>query len=85
MLYMYLFTYISRGRGDRMVVAFTATCAISAYQHYIGEFESRSLQGVLDTTLCDKFCQCLETGWWFSPGTPGSTWLLIQCLRVYIN
>ena len=56
MLYMYLFTYISRGRGDRMVVAFTATCAISAYQHYIGEFESRSLQGVLDTTLCDKFC-----------------------------
>jgi len=27
-------------------------------------------QGVLDTTLCDKVCQCLATGRWFSPGTP---------------
>jgi hypothetical protein len=27
--------------------------------------------GVLDTTLCDKDCQCLATGWWFSQGTPG--------------
>jgi len=25
--------------------------------------------GVLDTTLCDKVCQWLATGWWFSPGT----------------
>ena len=50
-----------------MVVEFTATCAISAYQHYSGEFESRSWRGVLDTTLCDKICQCLETGWWLSP------------------
>jgi hypothetical protein len=23
--------------------------------------------GVLDTTFCDKFCQWLATGWWFSP------------------
>jgi hypothetical protein len=22
-----------------------------------------------DTTLCDKVCQLLATGWWFSPGT----------------
>jgi hypothetical protein len=26
------------------------------------------MQGVLDTTLCDKVCQWLATGWWFSPG-----------------
>ena len=24
------------------------------------------------TTLCDKACQWLATGWWFSPGTPVS-------------
>jgi hypothetical protein len=28
---------------------------------------------VLDTTLCDKVCQWLVTGWWFSPGTPVSS------------
>ena len=25
--------------------------------------------GVLDTTLCDKVCQCLVAGRWFSPGS----------------
>ena len=45
-----------RGR-DRMVVGLTATCAISAYRHKSCEFEPRSWQGVLDTTLCDKVCQ----------------------------
>ena len=32
-------------------------------------------QGVLDigTPLCDKVCQWLETGRWFSPGTPISS------------
>jgi hypothetical protein len=30
------------------------------------------MRGVLDTTLCDKVCQRLATGRWFSPGTPGS-------------
>jgi hypothetical protein len=29
--------------------------------------------GVLDTTLCDKVCQRLATGRWFSPGTPVSS------------
>ena len=28
---------------------------------------------VLDTTLCDKVCQWLATGWRFSPGTPASS------------
>jgi hypothetical protein len=30
------------------------------------EFTSRSWQGVLDATLCDRDCQ------WFSPGIPSS-------------
>jgi hypothetical protein len=29
--------------------------------------------GVLDTVLCDKVCQWLATGRWFSPGTPDSS------------
>ena len=31
---------------------------------------SGSWRGVLDTILCDKFCQWLVTGRWFSPDTP---------------
>ena len=31
------------------------------------EFETRSWGNVLDTTLCDKVCQCLAVGRWFSP------------------
>ena len=30
-------------------------------------------RGVLDTTLCDKVCQWLATGRWFSPSTPVSS------------
>ena len=30
------------------------------------------MQGVLDTTSCDKVCQWLAAGRWFSPGTPVS-------------
>ena len=30
-------------------------------------------RGVFDTILCDKVCQWLATGWWFSPGTPVSS------------
>ena len=42
---------------NHMVGVFTTTSAISAYHRYIYELESRSWQGVLDTTLCDKGCQ----------------------------
>ena len=31
--------------------------AISVYHHYRCKFESRSLWGLFDTTLCDKVCQ----------------------------
>jgi hypothetical protein len=27
-------------------------------------------RGVLNTTLCDKVCQCLAAGQWFSQSTP---------------
>ena len=37
-----------------VLIVFTTTCAISAYHPIICEFEPRSWQGVLDTTLCDK-------------------------------
>jgi hypothetical protein len=33
------------------------------------EFESCSLRGVLNTILCDKVCEWLATGRWFSLGT----------------
>jgi hypothetical protein len=56
----------SRG-SDLMVVGSTTTYAISAYHHWSCEFEPRSWQSVFDTTLCDKACQWLTTGWCFSP------------------
>ena len=57
----------SGGGGDRMLVGFTTTCAISAYHHLRCEFEPRSWLGVFDTTLLDKVCQWLATGQWFYP------------------
>jgi hypothetical protein len=49
-----------------MVVGFTTTYTISAY-HHCCEFESRSLRGVLDKTLCDKVCQWLAVVFsWYS-------------------
>ena len=47
--------------------------AISAYYHKSCEFEPCSWWGVLDITLCDKVCQWLATGCWFSPGTQVSS------------
>jgi len=67
----YSVIHIRHCRGhDRMVVGFTTTCAISAYNHWSCEFEPRSWRGVLDTIVCDKVCQWLATGRWFSLGTP---------------
>ena len=47
----------------------TTTCVISAYHHKSCVFKPRSWRSVLNTTLCDKVCQWLATGRWFSPGT----------------
>ena len=55
---------------DLMEGRFTTTCAISVYHLDRCEFESCSWWGVLETTLCDKVCQWLAKGLWFSPGTP---------------
>ena len=35
--------------------------------------------GVIDTTLCDKVCQWLAAGWWFSLGTPVSSTNKTEC------
>jgi hypothetical protein len=48
-------------------------CKISVYHHLSCEFESRSWRGILDTTLYDKVCKWLATGWWLYPGTPVSS------------
>jgi len=61
-----------RGR-DCMIVGFTTTCVISACLQLSCEFESRWWRSVLDTTLCDKVCQWLVAGRWFSPGTTVSS------------
>ena len=55
--------------GDRMLVGFTTTSAISAYHHWCCEFKSRSEC----TTLYDKVGQWLATGRWFSQGPPVSS------------
>jgi hypothetical protein len=52
---------------------FTITYEISAHHHWSCELESRSWRGVLDTTLCDRVCQWLTAGWWFSLCTPVSS------------
>ena len=67
-----MFVYSLHGH-HRMVVGFTTTCVISAYDHYSCELEPRSWRGVLDTALCDKNCLLLATGRKFSPDTPIST------------
>jgi hypothetical protein len=43
----------------------------NVYRHF--NMKHCSWQGVLDTTLCDKICQCLATGRWFSLCTPVSS------------
>ena len=53
MMIVTLFSYNPMGCRDRNRVAcgITATCAISAYHHYICEFEYLSWRVGLDTTL----------------------------------
>ena len=65
----YWFLNVGGGHHERMVVGFTTTYAIGAYYRVSCEFEIRSQRGVHDTTLCNKLCQWLVTGLWFSPGT----------------
>ena len=64
-----IYIYIIWTHSDHMVVGFTSTYATSVYHHWCCEFESHSG----DTTLCDKVCQWLAIGQWFSSGTPVSS------------
>jgi hypothetical protein len=66
-----------RGRRGRMVVGFTTTYAISAYHHLWVQILLRRC--ILNTTLCDKVCQWLAAGQWFSPGTPVSSTNKTDC------
>jgi hypothetical protein len=47
-------------KRDRMVVEFTTTCAINAYNYWSCEFEPCSWRGVLDTTYVIKFVSDLR-------------------------
>jgi hypothetical protein len=78
------FWYIFRGRRGRvrMMDEITTTYALSAYHHLRCEFETRSWQGVLNTTLCDKSYQWLATGRWTSPGTPASSTNKTNCYDI---
>jgi hypothetical protein len=51
---------------DCMVVGFITTYAISTYHHSCCEFKSHLREVYSNTTLCDKVCQWLMAGWWFS-------------------
>jgi hypothetical protein len=51
-----------------MVVGFTTTYAISAYNHKRCEFESRSGKMYSIQHYVIKFVRDLQTGWWFSLG-----------------
>jgi hypothetical protein len=59
------------GRSDRMVIGFTTTNqCLSPLKLWV---RTPSWRVVLDTTLCDKVCQWLAAGRWFSSGTPISS------------
>jgi len=60
--------------------------AISAYRHYICEFESCSWRGAIDTTLCDEVCLWPAAGWWFIQGIPVSSTNISEILlKVALN
>jgi hypothetical protein len=75
---------LSSLRSSWLVLGFTIACAISSYHYYSCEFASRSLPGVLETTLCDKVCQWLATGRLFSRGTPLGHIILIPSQPVVL-
>jgi len=54
-------------------VGFTTIYVIIAHHHWSCEFESHSGANYSIQHLCDKVCQWLATGRWFSPGTPVSS------------
>ena len=55
------YLFLRQKRSISCKVQFLTTYTISA-----SEFEPRSWQGALDTTLCEKVCQWLAADQWFS-------------------
>jgi hypothetical protein len=86
-LYMYVhitLRVLGRPGRDYIVLGFTITCAISAYhrpRHMRKLWHMRNmamssgtgLKLFLKTARCNKVCQWLAAGRWFSPGTPVSS------------
>jgi hypothetical protein len=81
---LYIYNFISfiinqggRRGCDRMVFWFTATCSVQSLPISTNVVSWNPTHGevysVLDTNLCDKVCQHLAAGLWFSPGTPASS------------
>ena len=66
-----------RGCRDRMVVGLQLLMQSVPIPTKIVRISLR--RGLLDTTLCDKVCQCLAADRWFSPGTPVSSTNKIDC------
>ena len=58
---------------DSLVVGFITTYAISSLSPLMLWVWIPFIRDVLNTTLCDKFCQWLATGPWFSPSIPVSS------------
>ena len=58
--------------GDIWFIWFGLWC-LTLYYYISCNVEPRSWRDVLNTTLCDKVCQRLATGRWFSPGTAVSS------------
>jgi len=61
---------------------FKATSLIKPLPTKATPLTTCSWQGVLYTTLCDKVCQWLVTGRWFSQGTPVSSTNKTDCHNI---
>ena len=72
------------GRGrDLIVVGLTTIYAISALSPLTLWVRIPLKRGVLDTTLCDKVCQWLAAGRWFSLGTVISPTNKTDCYDIH--
>ena len=64
-------TVRDRPGRDRMVIRLLVTYANQCLSQLTLWVRTSLRGGVRDTTLCDKVCQLLAVGLWFSPGTLG--------------
>ena len=55
LLYIHETAMVHHGYND-MEVGFTSTYVIDVYRHITLQFDFLLLQGIIDTTLCDKAC-----------------------------